>query len=110
MKFNQHQSSVDSRISQFKEGYWNNDKILWQMVEELGEVSKVLSYMDWTKKPKKWETIESLGAEISDLLFSIICMANKNNIDLDKEDKRKVQIWFLKNLKYLVKRVFNEVS
>lgn len=91
MKFNQHQSSVDSRISQFKEGYWNNDKILWQMVEELGEVSKVLSYMDWTKKPKKWETIESLGAEISDLLFSIICMANKNNIDLDEEFTKMMQ-------------------
>ncbi len=36
--------------------------------------------------------------------------ANDFNIDLHIEDKRKVQIWFLKNLNYLAKRVLNEAS
>ena len=36
--------------------------------------------------------------------------AQKYNIDLKEEDKRKVQIWFLKNLKYIAKNVLNEVS
>lgn len=36
--------------------------------------------------------------------------ADDFNIDLNIEDKRKVQIWFLKNLNYLAKRVLNEAS
>lgn len=36
--------------------------------------------------------------------------ADDFNINLEKEEKRKVQIWFLKNLKYLAKMVLNEAS
>lgn len=36
--------------------------------------------------------------------------ADKFNIDLKNEDKRKIQIWFLKNLKYLAKSSLNEIS
>lgn len=34
----------------------------------------------------------------------------KYDVDLDKENKRKVQIWFLKNLKYIIESRLNEIS
>jgi len=53
MGLDEHQKSVDKRMSQFKDGYRDNDKILRQIIEEVGEIAKVLSYMDGTKKPKE---------------------------------------------------------
>lgn len=91
MGLNEHQKSVNERISQFKEWYRNNNQTFKQMIEEVWEISRILSYMDGTKKPKEWEKVETLGQEISDLLFSIICMANKNNIDLDIEFNKMME-------------------
>lgn len=91
MPFNEAQQDVENWISQFKEGYRDNDKILRQIVEETGEIARVLSHMDGTKKLKEGEKMESLDAEIADLLFSIICLANKNKINIGVAFKKMME-------------------
>lgn len=91
MSFETYQKDVDKRISQFEDGYRNNDKILRQIMEEVGEIAKVLSYMDGTKKPKKWEKVEALDAEVADLLFSVICLINSNKINPDDAFKKMME-------------------
>lgn len=91
MGLDEHQKSVDKRMSQFKDGYRDNDKILRQIIEEVGEIAKVLSYMDGTKKPKEWEKVETLDAEVADLLFSVICLINSNKIDPDAAFKKMMK-------------------
>jgi len=82
------QTQVDEWTSQFTPQYWKQHEILAQMQEELGEIGRILNRVYGPKPPKEGETINDLGNELSDLLFAIACMANREGIDLDKEWKK----------------------
>lgn len=51
-----------------------------------------------------------LHEEMNVVTSKFFIEAKKYNVDLDKEDKRKVQIWFLKNLKFLFESRLNEIN
>lgn len=47
------------------------------MTEECGEVvARVMNYLFGDKKKKDGEALKDLEAELADLLFTIICIAN----------------------------------
>ena len=77
------QEDVDKWTSQFTPQYWEPHQILAQMQEELGEVGRILNRVYGPKPPKEGEGISDLGSELGDLLFAIVCMANRERIDLD---------------------------
>jgi NTP pyrophosphatase (non-canonical NTP hydrolase) len=76
------QQRVDAWISQFVEGYFPPLLNLARMTEEVGEIARVVAHMSG-KKPKPGEDHGDLGMELADLLFVIICMANREGIDLE---------------------------
>ena len=76
------QQQVDAWISQFKEGYFPPLLNLARLTEEVGEVARVVAHMSG-KTPKPGEDVGDLGLELADLLFVIICMANREGIDLE---------------------------
>jgi NTP pyrophosphatase (non-canonical NTP hydrolase) len=76
------QQQVDAWISQFVEGYFPPLLNLARMTEEVGEIARVVAHMSG-KKPKPGEDPGDLGMELADLLFVIICMANREGIDLE---------------------------
>jgi len=76
------QQQVDAWISQFKEGYFPPLLNLARLTEEVGEVARVVAHMSG-KTPKPGEEVGDLGLELADLLFVIICMANREGIDLE---------------------------
>jgi NTP pyrophosphatase (non-canonical NTP hydrolase) len=76
------QQQVDAWISQFAEGYFPPLLNLARMTEEVGEIARVVAHMSG-KKPKPGEDPGDLGMELADLLFVIICMANREGIDLE---------------------------
>lgn len=84
MTLREAQDRVDEWISQFEEGYFPHLLNLARMTEELGEVARVVSHLNG-KKPKPGEDIGDLGEELADLLFVIICMCNKDGIDLGEK-------------------------
>jgi len=84
MTIKEAQQRVDHWISQFEEGYFPHLLNLARMAEEVGEVARVVSHMSG-KKPKPGEEIGDLGEELADLMFVIICMANKDGIDLEEK-------------------------
>ncbi len=100
MAIREAQEEVDLYISQFKEGYFPHLLNLARMTEEVGEVARVVSHLNG-KKPKVGEEIGDLGEELADLLFVIICMANRDRIDLgeklssviDKYNSRDASRW-----------------
>jgi len=53
-------------------------------LEELGEVAREVHHIHGPKKRKETEEEGDLGGEIADLLFSLMCLANKHSIDLDE--------------------------
>ena len=78
------QKQVDEWTSRFDPQYWKPHEILAQMQEELGEIGRVLNRVYGPKPPKVGEEIKDLGGELSDLLFAIVCMANRESIDLSE--------------------------
>ncbi len=91
MPFKSAQKNVDTWISQFKVGYFEPHRMLWQLTEEVGEVARVINILHGNKPQKEWEIVRELGQELADVLFSVICMANAHNIELDKERESTMQ-------------------
>ena len=58
-----------------------------RLSEENGEVARELSHMYGTKKKKSTEDTKGLGQELSDVLFTICCIANSHKINLQQEWK-----------------------
>lgn len=79
------QKDVDSRTSQFDPQYRPPFEMVAAMIEEVWEVSREMSHIYWIKKKKLEENTKGLWEELVDLLFTTICIANDNNIDLQQE-------------------------
>jgi len=84
MTLKEAQARVDAWISQFEEGYFPHLLNLARLTEEVGEVARVVSHQSG-KKPKPGEDVGDLGLELADVLFVLICMANRDRIDLEEK-------------------------
>ena len=88
MTFNEAQFEVDDWVSGYKVPYWPPLSILAHLVEEVGELATELNdrYGGRVKKPT--DDTKDIADEIGDIIFALICLANSQNIDLDKAWKR----------------------
>ena len=75
------QKKVDDSIKDLG-GYWKPLEMFTAMVEEVGEVGRELNAIHGPKK--KTKDTKGLERELGDLLYSMICLANDEKIDLDK--------------------------
>ena len=87
MSFAPIQKSVDDWISNSTPGYFQPLQMIARLTEELGELSRSVSYRFGEKKPKPGEDISEVGDELCDLIFVAICLANSMHLDLDAEWK-----------------------
>jgi len=79
------QDEVDKWTSQFTPQYWPPYEILARLTEEIGELAREVNHLYGTKKKKDGEQENSLGQELTDIIFTVVCMANSQGIDLSKE-------------------------
>ena len=84
MSLNDYQKQVDKAVQPYAKPYWDPLSQLAGMIEELGEVSRILNDKYGDKPYKPGEKRDKLENELGDLLFTIVCLANSENIDLDK--------------------------
>lgn len=78
------QKRVDDYISQFKEGYFTPMTLVVRLSEELGELAREVNH-EYGEKPKKASEAEgSIGLELGDMLFVLICLANRLGINLEE--------------------------
>jgi len=78
------QARVDSRISQFEEGYFHPLTNLARLSEEVGELAREINHRFGQKTKKKEEPEGDMAMEMADILFVLICMANREGIDLQE--------------------------
>ncbi len=78
------QARVDEWIGQFEEGYWPPLANLARLVEEVGELARIINHKYGTKPKKPDEDDQELAEELADVLFVVIAMANEQGIDLDQ--------------------------
>lgn len=88
MGFKQPQKEVNDWISQYKIGYFKPLEILARLTEEVGEVAREINHQFGPKKKKLTESEAHLDEELGDVIYTVICMANSLNIDLDKSFKK----------------------
>lgn len=84
MSLHDHQQRVDRWISQFEEGYFHPLTNLARLTEEVGEFAREVNHRFGQKPKKPEEAPADLAMEMADILFVLICMANREGIDLDE--------------------------
>ncbi len=82
------QRQVDDWIKQHKIGYFKPLEILARLMEEVGELARELNHSFGPKKKKPREKDKEIGDEISDIIFTLACLANSLGIDLDNSFKK----------------------
>ena len=88
MSFTEAQRRVDAWISQFEEGYFHPLTNLARLTEEVGELAREINHRFGQKTKKAEEGDGDLAMEIADILFVLICIANREGIDLQKAFER----------------------
>ncbi|MBA2627336.1 MAG: nucleotide pyrophosphohydrolase [Gemmatimonadales bacterium] len=81
---NQQQRRVDAWISQFEEGYFHPLTNLARLSEEVGELAREVNHRFGQKTKKPDEVDGDMAMEMADIMFVLICMANREGIDLDE--------------------------
>lgn len=78
------QARVDAWISQFEEGYFHPLTNMTRLSEEVGELAREINHRFGQKTKKRDEAEGDIGMEMADILFVLICMANREKIDLQQ--------------------------
>lgn len=84
MSLTDSQRRVDAWIAQFEEGYFHPLTNLARLTEEVGELAREVNHRFGQKTKKPDETPGDLAMEMADILFVLICMANREGIDLQQ--------------------------
>lgn len=83
MSLTEAQQRVDRWIAQFEEGYFSPLTNLARLSEEVGELAREVNHRFGQKTRKPEEVEGDMGMEMADIIFVVICMANREGIDLD---------------------------
>ena len=91
MSLTEAQNRVDRWISQFEEGYFDPLTNMARLAEETGELAREVNHRFGRKTKKADEPEGDMAMEMADLLFVIICMANREGIDLEEAFDRMMR-------------------
>jgi len=76
------QASVDDWIKTVGVRYFSELTNLAQLVEEVGELARIISRTYGEQSFKETDKNSSLKDEMADILFVLICLANQTGVDL----------------------------
>lgn len=81
------QKEVDEWVSQYKIGYFKPHEILARLSEEVGETAREINHLFGSKKKKDFEDTRGLQEELGDIIFTVACLANSLDLNLDESFK-----------------------
>ena len=79
------QVKVDQWIRQYGVSYFGELTNLAILMEETGELARIMARQFGEQSTKPSEKNRTLGEEMADILFVLICLANQTGIDLETE-------------------------
>lgn len=85
------QNIVDTWIQTLGVRYFSELTNLAQLVEEVGEVSRIMARTYGEQSFKSGEADADLGDELADVLFVLICIANQTGVDLTTALQKNLQ-------------------
>jgi len=84
------QDQIDHWIKTVGVRYFSELTNLGILVEEVGEVARIMTRTYGDQSFKKSDKDHDLGDELADVLFVLICLANQTGIDLTEALKRNL--------------------
>ncbi|MFC1645521.1 nucleotide pyrophosphohydrolase [Patescibacteria group bacterium] len=85
------QKIVDDWIEHIGVRYFSELTNLGQLIEEVGEVARIITRTYGEQSFKKSDNKFDLGDELADVLFVLICIANQTGIDLADAFKKNIE-------------------
>jgi NTP pyrophosphatase (non-canonical NTP hydrolase) len=90
MTLNEAQQSVDHWIKTHGVRYFNELTNTAILMEEVGEVARIMARKYGEQSFKKSDEGKELGDEMADVLFVLICLANQTGINLEEALKKNL--------------------
>jgi len=91
MTLQEAQERVDRWIQTIGVRYFSELTNLAQLVEEVGELARIMSRTYGDQSFKKSDESYNLADELADVLFVLICIANQTGVDLTDALERNLQ-------------------
>jgi NTP pyrophosphatase (non-canonical NTP hydrolase) len=85
------QKTVDDWIKEHGVRYFNELTNTAILMEEVGELSRIMSRQYGEQSFKAGEDASSLADEMADVLFVLTCMANQTGVDLTDALKKNLE-------------------
>lgn len=85
MKISEYQKKIDESVQSLEKPYWSPLSNVAHLVEEVGEVARVMNHMYGDKPKKASESPDDLADELGDVFFTLVCIANAEGVDLEKQ-------------------------
>jgi NTP pyrophosphatase (non-canonical NTP hydrolase) len=90
MTIKEAQQAVDDWIKNIGIRYYNELTNTAILMEEVGEVARIMARQYGEQSFKKSDTEVNLAEEMADVLFVLICLANQTGIDLTDALKKNM--------------------
>lgn len=84
MTIQEAQRIVDEWIKEYGVRYFNELTNTAILMEEVGEVARIMSRRYGEQSEKESDKHKDLGDEMADVLFVLICLANQTGINLEE--------------------------
>jgi NTP pyrophosphatase (non-canonical NTP hydrolase) len=84
------QRRVDDWIKSIGVRYFSELTNLAQLVEEVGEVARIVSRTYGDQSFKSSDREADLADELADVMFVLICLANQTGVDLERAFERNL--------------------
>jgi NTP pyrophosphatase (non-canonical NTP hydrolase) len=90
MHIKEAQEIVDKWIKEFGVRYFNELTNTAMLMEEVGEVARIMARRYGEQSEKESDKNKDLGDEMADVLFVLICLANQTGIDLEEAMRKNL--------------------
>ncbi len=80
---NKEQIAIDAWMKSVGWSYWTPHEILARVIEETGELARLVNHEYGPKKRKTTEAQQDIEEELGDILYALTCLANVHDINLD---------------------------
>jgi NTP pyrophosphatase (non-canonical NTP hydrolase) len=90
MTLTDYQKQIDEILQGYEKPYWEPLSNLARLIEEVGEVARILNHQYGDKPKKPDEKPDDLSDEIGDVLWSVICLANSQGVNLEETIQRSI--------------------
>ena len=87
---NKQQKVLDKWFKEREWDYWTPHEIMVRLMEESGELARLVNHSFGPKKKKSNEAEQDMEEEIGDIIYTVMCLANSLGIDLDKAAEKSI--------------------